>query len=226
MSYRKGSTVWVEDKDAAWVEAEVVDVKDAVVSVVMTSRKKESFERIRGHYTRESDIESGNRISPNSRDMEMNGFFEKVGKIEKRIENITALYYKLQVKFVNGSKILRIHKTHELAPEVPEYLYHLIKKAVAIKKHLQRNKKDKDSMLRTLTSGAAGRRHGYTSAGRSCRAGTRTGQRCAGGPHAAAGDMGAKGCGGVGSAACTAQLLARSAAAGAVGRSRGGHVQG
>ncbi|KAJ0981767.1 hypothetical protein J5N97_010022 [Dioscorea zingiberensis] len=121
MSYRKGSTVWVEDKDAAWVEAEVVDVKDAV----------ESFERIRGRYTRESDIESGNRISPNSRDMEMNGFFEKV-------------------KFVNGSKILRIHKTHARAPMISEDLYHMIKKKVTIRKHLERNRKDKDSKFRLI----------------------------------------------------------------------------
>ncbi|KAJ0966512.1 hypothetical protein J5N97_023429 [Dioscorea zingiberensis] len=57
---------------------------------------EESFERIRGRYPGESDIESGNGFSPESRDMGMNGFFEKVGKIEKQIENITALYYKLQ----------------------------------------------------------------------------------------------------------------------------------
>eukprot|EP00257_Ricinus_communis_P000202 XP_002509604.2 40S ribosomal protein S13 [Ricinus communis] len=41
-----------------------------------------------------------------------------------------------QVKSVTGSKILRILKAHGLAPEIPEDLYHLIKKAVAIRKHL------------------------------------------------------------------------------------------
>ncbi|KAK1273078.1 40S ribosomal protein S13-1 [Acorus gramineus] len=35
-----------------------------------------------------------------------------------------------------------------LAPEIPEDLYHLIKKAVAIRKHLERNRKDKDSKFR------------------------------------------------------------------------------
>ncbi|KAG5558428.1 hypothetical protein RHGRI_008383 [Rhododendron griersonianum] len=49
-----------------------------------------------------------------------------------------------QVKSVTGSKILR------LAPEIPEDLYHLIKKAVAIRKHLERNRKDKDSKFRLI----------------------------------------------------------------------------
>ncbi|KAG6422597.1 hypothetical protein SASPL_119175 [Salvia splendens] len=55
-----------------------------------------------------------------------------------------------QVKSVTGSKILRILKAHALAPEIPEDLYHLIKKAVAIRKHLERNRKDKDSKFRLI----------------------------------------------------------------------------
>ncbi|KAF6143237.1 hypothetical protein GIB67_039020 [Kingdonia uniflora] len=55
-----------------------------------------------------------------------------------------------QVKSVTVSKILRIIKSHGLAPEIPEDLYHLIKKAVAIKKHLEMNKKDKDSKFRLI----------------------------------------------------------------------------
>ncbi|GMI98327.1 ribosomal protein S13A, POINTED FIRST LEAF 2 [Hibiscus trionum] len=47
-------------------------------------------------------------------------------------------------------KILRILKAHGLAPEIPEDLYHLIKKAVAIRKHLERNRKDKDSKFRLI----------------------------------------------------------------------------
>merc|ERR550514_1905312 len=43
-----------------------------------------------------------------------------------------------QVKNVTGNKILRILKQHGLAPQIPEDLYHLIKKAV-------QNRKDKDS---------------------------------------------------------------------------------
>ncbi|KAH7415117.1 hypothetical protein KP509_14G028200 [Ceratopteris richardii] len=55
-----------------------------------------------------------------------------------------------QVKSVTGSKVLRILKGHGLAPEIPEDLYHLIKKAVAVRKHLERNRKDKDSKFRLI----------------------------------------------------------------------------
>ncbi|CAH8277016.1 unnamed protein product [Arabidopsis lyrata] len=55
-----------------------------------------------------------------------------------------------QVKSVTGSKTLRILKAHGLAPEIPEDLYHLIKKAVAIRKHLERSRKDKDSKFRLI----------------------------------------------------------------------------
>lgn len=64
-----------------------------------------------------------------------------------------------QVKWVTGNKILRILKakggptlghsetvltcacTIGLAPSLPEDLYHLIKKAVAIRKHLEKHRK-------------------------------------------------------------------------------------
>nr|XP_027072101.1 early nodulin-16-like [Coffea arabica] len=36
------------------------------------------------------------------------------------------------------------------ALEIPEDLYHLIKKAIAIRKHLERNRKDKDSKFRLI----------------------------------------------------------------------------
>ncbi|PWW72737.1 hypothetical protein C7212DRAFT_286161 [Tuber magnatum] len=56
-----------------------------------------------------------------------------------------------QVKVVTGNKILRILKAHEgLAPEIPEDLYMLIKKAVSVRKHLERNRKDKDSKFRLI----------------------------------------------------------------------------
>lgn len=45
-----------------------------------------------------------------------------------------------QVRFVTGSKILRILKAKGLAPSIPEDLYFLIKKAVSIRKHLERNR--------------------------------------------------------------------------------------
>ncbi|XP_033215358.1 40S ribosomal protein S13 [Belonocnema kinseyi] len=55
-----------------------------------------------------------------------------------------------QARFRTGNKILRILKSLGLAPEIPEDLYHLIKKAVAIRKHLERNRKDKDSKFRLI----------------------------------------------------------------------------
>ena len=54
------------------------------------------------------------------------------------------------MRSVTGNKILRILKKNGLAPEIPEDLYMLIKKAVAVRKHLERNKKDKDSKFRLI----------------------------------------------------------------------------
>jgi len=55
-----------------------------------------------------------------------------------------------QVNSITGSKILRILKTAGLAPELPEDLYHLIKKAVNIRRHLEKNRKDIDSKFRLI----------------------------------------------------------------------------
>ena len=55
-----------------------------------------------------------------------------------------------QVKSITGNKILRLLKKAGLAPDIPEDLYMLIKKAVAVRKHLDRNKKDKDSKFRLI----------------------------------------------------------------------------
>ncbi|KAK7685535.1 ribosomal 40S subunit protein S13 [Cerrena zonata] len=55
-----------------------------------------------------------------------------------------------QVRFVTGNKILRILKTNGLAPQIPEDLWHLVKKAVAVRKHLETNRKDKDSKFRLI----------------------------------------------------------------------------
>ncbi|KAF1793752.1 Ribosomal protein S15P [Phytophthora cactorum] len=55
-----------------------------------------------------------------------------------------------QVKSVTGSKVLRLLKKNGLAPELPEDLYMLIKKAVAVRKHLERNRQDKDSKFRLI----------------------------------------------------------------------------
>ncbi len=37
-----------------------------------------------------------------------------------------------------------------MAPEIPEDLYHLIKKAVAVRKHLERFRKDMDAKFRLI----------------------------------------------------------------------------
>merc|ERR1711953_972524 len=55
-----------------------------------------------------------------------------------------------QVRFVTGNKILRVLKSKGMAPELPEDIYFLIKKAVSIRKHLERNRKDKDAKFRLI----------------------------------------------------------------------------
>ncbi|MBZ3874025.1 40S ribosomal protein S13 [Sciurus carolinensis] len=55
-----------------------------------------------------------------------------------------------KVNFVTGKKILRILKFKGLAPDLPENLYQLIKKAVAVQKHLERNRKDKDDKFHLI----------------------------------------------------------------------------
>merc|ERR1711964_342555 len=54
------------------------------------------------------------------------------------------------VNALAGNKILRILKAGGLAPEIPEDLYHLIKKAVSVRKHLERNRKDRDAKFRLI----------------------------------------------------------------------------
>merc|ERR1712224_650590 len=54
------------------------------------------------------------------------------------------------VKSLTGNKILRILKAKGLAATLPEDLYHLIKKAVSVRKHLERNRKDMDSKFRLI----------------------------------------------------------------------------
>ena len=55
-----------------------------------------------------------------------------------------------QVAAVTTSKILRIMKKLGMAPEIPEDLYHLIKKAVSMRKHLEANRKDRDGKFRLI----------------------------------------------------------------------------
>lgn len=55
-----------------------------------------------------------------------------------------------QPKVVTGNKVLRILRSHGLAPELPEDLYFMIRKAVNMRKHLERNRKDKDTKFRLI----------------------------------------------------------------------------
>jgi len=55
-----------------------------------------------------------------------------------------------QVRRVTGNKIVRILKSKGMAPDIPEDLFNLIKKAVSIRKHLERNRKDVDSKYRLI----------------------------------------------------------------------------
>lgn len=49
------------------------------------------------------------------------------------------------IKKATGKKLLQILKEHGLAPEIPEDLFNLMKKAVNLREHLAKNKKDKHS---------------------------------------------------------------------------------
>jgi len=55
-----------------------------------------------------------------------------------------------QVRFLTGQKILRILRKNGCAPQIPEDLYNLIKKAVSIRKHLEKNRKDTDAKYRLI----------------------------------------------------------------------------
>jgi small subunit ribosomal protein S13e len=55
-----------------------------------------------------------------------------------------------QSRLITGAKILRILKKKGLAPQIPEDLYHLMKRAVTIRKHIEKNKRDKDSKYRLI----------------------------------------------------------------------------
>jgi small subunit ribosomal protein S13e len=55
-----------------------------------------------------------------------------------------------RVQAVTGSKILRILRANGIGPSLPEELYYLIKKAVNVRKHLERSKHDVDSRYRLI----------------------------------------------------------------------------
>ncbi|CAG8809761.1 8860_t:CDS:2, partial [Racocetra persica] len=60
------------------------------------------------------------------------------------------LYNIKPVKNITVNKILRILKFYGQAPEIPEDLYHLIKKAVAVRKYLEYNHHNKDAQFQLM----------------------------------------------------------------------------
>merc|ERR1712021_111983 len=55
-----------------------------------------------------------------------------------------------QVSGVTGQKILRVLKVNGVGPSIPEDLYHLIKKAVNVRKHIETQRADKDGKFRLI----------------------------------------------------------------------------
>lgn len=53
-------------------------------------------------------------------------------------------------QYVSFFTLLNIVAALGLAPDIPEDLYHLIKKAVNIRNHLQRSRQDKDAKFRLV----------------------------------------------------------------------------
>ena len=88
----------------------------------------------------------------------------QVSEVTERIEQLAKKGYKPsqigvilrdnyavpQSRLLTGAKILRILKKKGLAPEIPEDLYHLMKRAVAMRKHIEKNHRDKDSKYRLI----------------------------------------------------------------------------
>ena len=55
-----------------------------------------------------------------------------------------------QSRLITGAKILRILKKRGLAPQIPEDLYSLMRRAVTVRKHIEKNKRDKGSKYRLI----------------------------------------------------------------------------
>lgn len=58
------------------------------------------------------------------------------------------------VKAVTGSGILRVMKKLGIAPKIPEDLHFLIKRAVSMRRHIEKNPRDKDCKFRLILTEA------------------------------------------------------------------------
>merc|ERR1712134_67182 len=97
------------------------------------------------------------KAAPSWGQISSNDLIEQIVKLAKKGSSPSQIGVTLrdshgipQVKHVTGSKILRILKKSGLAPQIPEDLYHLIKKAVSVRKHLEKFRKDKDAKFRLI----------------------------------------------------------------------------
>ncbi|MCJ1306388.1 ribosomal 40S subunit protein S13 [Agyrium rufum] len=71
---------------------------------------------------------------------------EQICKLAKK--GATPSQIGVQLRDAHG--IAQVRVVTGLAPDIPEDLYQLIKKAVAVRKHLEKNRKDKDSKFRLI----------------------------------------------------------------------------
>ena len=55
-----------------------------------------------------------------------------------------------QSRLITGAKILRLLKKKGLAPQIPEDLYHLMRRAVSIRNHIDKYKSVRDSKFRLI----------------------------------------------------------------------------
>ncbi|EFY85832.1 40S ribosomal protein S13 [Metarhizium acridum CQMa 102] len=79
---------------------------------------------------------------------------ERYGTLGAFYSDVVKEIYICQEKHISIFASVRSRLTERtltgLAPELPEDLYMLIKKAVSVRKHLERNRKDKDSKFRLI----------------------------------------------------------------------------
>merc|ERR1711981_99070 len=97
------------------------------------------------------------RKAPNWLRLSKDEIVESIMKLSKKGYRPSAIgvqirdqYGVSQSKYVTGNKILRVLKAQGMPPEIPEDLYFLIKKAVTVRKHLEKNRKDKHGKFRLI----------------------------------------------------------------------------
>ncbi|OXB70686.1 UNVERIFIED_CONTAM: hypothetical protein H355_015276 [Colinus virginianus] len=129
-----------------WLKMKASDVEEHITKLAKKGQtpsqvRKNRIKRVAGEYKGRDEAPS----RPRSGD----GNSSKVLMLEIGV-TLRDSFGVPQVKSVTTNKILRILKLQGLAPELPEDLYYLIKKAVSVRKHLERNRKDKDAKFRLI----------------------------------------------------------------------------